>query len=108
MVKESSVYELLKVYCICQRKTAKDVCMNKTYGKTSGMWYLTGGFLLLRNFSVAISVSPDVWFILVLILISMFLRQCIYELAIFHANLITTKCMRNQGRTKGEGWSTTN
>ena len=29
---------------------------------------LTGGFLLLRNCSVAISVSPHVWFILVLIL----------------------------------------
>ena len=35
---------------------------------------LTGGFLLLRNISVAISVSPRVCFILVLILISMFLR----------------------------------
>ena len=35
---------------------------------------LTGGFLLLRNFSVAISVSPHVCFFLVLILISMFLR----------------------------------
>ena len=35
---------------------------------------LTGGFLLLKNFSVAISVSPHVCFILVLILISMFLR----------------------------------
>ena len=35
---------------------------------------LTGGFLLLQNFSVAISVSPHVRFILVLILISMFLR----------------------------------
>ena len=35
---------------------------------------LTCGFLLLRNFSVAISVSPHVCFILVLILISMFLR----------------------------------
>ena len=35
---------------------------------------LTGGFLLLRNFSVAISVSPHVCSILVLILISMFLR----------------------------------
>ena len=33
---------------------------------------LTGGFLLLRVFSVGISVSPR--FILVLILISMFLR----------------------------------
>ena len=36
--------------------------------------YLTGGFLLLQNFCVAISVSPHVCFILVLILISMFLR----------------------------------
>ena len=35
---------------------------------------LTDGFLLLQNFSVAISVSPHVCFILVLILISMFLR----------------------------------
>ena len=35
---------------------------------------LTGGFLLLQNFSVAISVSPHFCFILVLILISMFLR----------------------------------
>ena len=35
---------------------------------------LTGGFLLLRNFSVAISLSPHVCFIFVLILISMFLR----------------------------------
>ena len=35
---------------------------------------LTGGFLLLQNFSVAISVNPHVCFILVLILISMFLR----------------------------------
>ena len=34
----------------------------------------TGGFLLLQNFSVALSVSPHVCFILVLILISMFLR----------------------------------
>ena len=35
---------------------------------------LTGGFLLLQNFSDAISVSAHVCFILVLILISMFLR----------------------------------
>ena len=68
---------------------------------------ITGGFLLLRNFSVAISVSPHVCFILVLILISIFLRKCIYELGIFHANR-TTMCLRNQGRTKGEGWSTAN
>ena len=35
---------------------------------------LIGVFLLLHNFSVAISVSPHDCFILVLILISMFLR----------------------------------
>ena len=35
---------------------------------------LTGGFLLLRIFSVGISVSPHVCFILDLILIPMFLR----------------------------------
>ena len=35
---------------------------------------LTGGFLLLRNFSVGVSVSPHVCFILDLILISVFLR----------------------------------
>ena len=34
---------------------------------------LTGGFLLLQNFSVATTLSPHVYFILVLILISMFL-----------------------------------
>ena len=68
---------------------------------------LTGGFLLLRIFSVAISVSPYVCFILDLILISMFLRKGTYELGIFHANQ-TTKCLRNQVRTKGEGWSTAN
>ena len=33
---------------------------------------LTGGFLSLRNFSVAISVSPHVCFILLFILIPMF------------------------------------
>ena len=35
---------------------------------------ITGGVFLLQNFSVAISVSPHVCFILVLILISVFLR----------------------------------
>ena len=35
---------------------------------------LTGGFSLLQKFSVAIFLSPHVCFILVLILISMFLR----------------------------------
>ena len=68
---------------------------------------VSGGFLLLRIFSVAISMSPNLCFILDLILISMFLRYCTYELGIFHANQ-TTKCLRNQGRTKGEGWSTAN
>ena len=29
------------------------------------------------------------------------------DVRIFHANQ-TTKCLRNQGRTKGEGWSTAN
>ena len=40
-----------------------------TYQVVFGQAYrgLTGGFLLLRNFSVAISVSPHVYFILVLI-----------------------------------------
>ena len=68
---------------------------------------LTGGFLLLRIFSVAISVSPHVCFILDLILISMCLRECTYELGIVHVNQ-TTKCLRNQGRTTWEGWSTAN
>ena len=53
------------------------VVLGRTYRGCSG------GFLLLRNFSVAISVSPHVCFILVLILISMFLRLCIYERGIF-------------------------
>ena len=43
---------------------------------------LNGGFLLLRNFSVAISVNPQVCFILLLILIPMFLRLCFYELVL--------------------------
>ena len=49
---------------------------NSTFRVVLGWAYrgLTGGFLLLQNFSVAISVSPHVCFILVLILISMFLR----------------------------------
>ena len=68
----------------------------------SGLSWFNWLVRLLRNFSVAISASPHVCFISVLILISIFLRQCIYELGIFHANR-TTKCLRNQGRTKGEG-----
>ena len=35
---------------------------------------LTGGFLLLRNFSVAISVSPRVYFILVDFYVSMIMH----------------------------------
>ena len=48
---------------------------NHTFRVVLGWAYrgLTGGFLLLQNFCVAISVSPHVCFILVLILISMFL-----------------------------------
>ena len=49
---------------------------------------------MLRIFSVAISVSSHVCFILDLILNSIFLRKCTYELGIFHANH-TTKCLRN-------------
>ena len=37
----------------------------------------------------------------------MFLRYCIYELGICHANR-TTKCLKNQSRTKGEDWSSAN
>ena len=51
-------------------------CHMKCDGIILGWAYrgLTGGFRLLQNFSVAISVSPHVCFLLVLILISMFLR----------------------------------
>ena len=34
-------------------------------------------------------------------------QRLTYELGIFHANQ-KTKCLRNQSRTKGEGWSTAN
>ena len=40
----------------------------------SGLSWLTGGFLLLRNLSVAISEGPHICFILVLIVVSMFLE----------------------------------
>ena len=86
------------------RKSQKSYSVYK-YARSKAYRGLTGGFLLLRIFSVDISVSPHVCFILDLILISIFLRSCINELGIFHANQ-TTKCLRNQGRTKGEGWST--
>ena len=39
---------------------------------------LTGGFLLFRNFRVAISVSLHVYFVFVLILISMFLSKIMH------------------------------
>ena len=65
---------------------------------------LADGFLLLQSFGVAISVSPHVCFVLVLILISMFLGWCVYGLGVFRANR-TTRCLRSRGRTKGEGWS---
>ena len=50
------------------------LCVNSSFRVVLGWAYrgLTGGFLLLQNFCVAISVSPHVCFILVLILISMF------------------------------------
>ena len=38
----------------------------------SGLWWYNWGFLLFRIFSVAVSVSPRVCFILDLVLISMF------------------------------------
>ena len=56
-------------------------------------------------FLVGSSLS-HVWFILVLIMLSMFLRLYAYEFGIFHANRIA-ECLMNQSRTKGEGWLTT-
>ena len=57
-------------------KVAYMVELINTFRVVLGWAYrgLTGGFLLLQNFSAAISVGPHVCFILVLILISMFLR----------------------------------
>ena len=59
---------------ICMRKSV--IYVKKQFLIVLGWAYrgLAGWFLLLQNFSVAISVSPHVCFILVLILISMFLR----------------------------------
>ena len=56
--------------------TLMDICTLNPFRVVLGWAYrgLTGGFLLLQNFSAAFSVSPHVCFILVLILISMFLR----------------------------------
>ena len=51
--------------------------------------------------------SSGLFYLLVLILISNFLRYSTYELGIFQANR-TTKCLRNEGRTKGECLSTAN
>ena len=56
------------VTCMCLTTVSFRVVLGWAYRG------LTGGFLLLQNFSVAISVSPHVCFILVLILIFMFLR----------------------------------
>ena len=64
--------------CIRESNDTTDGCFNPYISRRGkGVWAyrgLTGGFLLLQKFSVAISVSPYVCFILVLILISMFLR----------------------------------
>ena len=60
--------DILDEKCIEKEEENKII---KDYIEKAG---LTGGFLLLRNFSVAVSVSPLICFILVLILISMFLR----------------------------------
>ena len=59
----------------------------------SGLSWFNWWVFLLRIFSVAIPVCPHVCFILVLILDSMLLRECTYELGIFHANR-KTKCLR--------------
>ena len=58
--------------CICQEESLIPMKLSESLGKVHRG--LAGGRLLLRNFSVAISVSPRVYFILVIILISMFLR----------------------------------
>ena len=59
---------------------------------------------MFRNFSVAVSVSPHVCFILVLILISVFLGWCIYELGIFHTDQ-TAECLGGRGGAGSGGWS---
>ena len=63
-------------YCLKGPLSPKQPTNQPTFRVVLGWAYrgLTGGFLLLQNFSVAISVSPHVCFILVLILISVFLR----------------------------------
>ena len=59
---------LVSSHTCCSVMIAKQVVFGRAYRG------LTGGFLLLRNFSVTVSVSPHVCSILVLILISIFLR----------------------------------
>ena len=58
----------LHIRTCCSVMIAKQVVFGRAYRG------LTGGFLLLRNFSVTVFVSPHVCSILVLILISIFLR----------------------------------
>ena len=65
----------------CKTQFYKTTCINREFliqtFRVVLCWAyrgLTGGFLSLQNFSVAISVSPHVCLILVLILNSMFLR----------------------------------
>ena len=78
ILNEGTIRTLKQFYCSC---SLKDLCRHLQSSDTLFlMCYsfqdgrLTGGFLLLQNLSVAISVSPHVCSILVLILISMFLR----------------------------------
>ena len=60
-----------RVVCLCidNRKL-----VSRLHNKKGAYRGFTGGFLLLRIFSVAIYVSPPVCFTLDIILISMFLR----------------------------------
>ena len=57
-----------------------------------------GGGLLFQIFSFAISVRPRVCFYL----------RFDFDFYVSKLMHLTTKCLRNQSRTKGEGWSTTN
>ena len=68
MARTSSIYDHFDLYLTPVTLTFNRVVLGWAYRG------LPGGFLLLQNFSVAISVSPHVCFILVLILISVFLR----------------------------------
>ena len=80
---DTSVEQKLNLYVLMMLLNKTEQVISSSFGEgigfqtifyTSMLRGLTGGFLLLRNFSVTISVSPHVCFILVLILISMFLR----------------------------------